>query len=170
MTTADGIRWPDYFVPANVPVHVKNDIEIPAPVETVWAWLIRAKLWPTWYSNSANVWFRTGTGPDLEAGTRFRWKTFGVTCESEVMEFVPKERIAWDAHSFGVDAYHAWVLTGTPQGCHVLTEESQHGSLAILQKVFRPNNMHRKHQIWLDSLKEKASEGLPPAVRSGAMR
>jgi uncharacterized protein YndB with AHSA1/START domain len=164
MTTLDGIRWPDHFAPANVPVHVKNELEIPAPVDRVWAWLIRAKLWPTWYSNSANVRFLSGTGPDLEAGTRFRWKTFGVTIESEVVEFIPQERIAWDARSFGVDAYHAWVLRETKKGCHVLTEESQHGSLARLHKLFMPNDMYRKHQIWLDSLAAEASRRFPPAA------
>jgi uncharacterized protein YndB with AHSA1/START domain len=159
MTTLDGVRWPDYFAPGNAPVHVQNELEIPASVDRVWACLIRAKLWPTFYSNSADVWFRTGTGPDLEAGTRFRWKTFGLMVESEVMEFVPKERIAWDAHSFGLDAYHAWVLRETPTGCHVLTEESQHGLLARLQKLFLPNRMHEQHQLWLEGLKAKASEG-----------
>jgi uncharacterized protein YndB with AHSA1/START domain len=164
MTTSDGIRWPDYFAPANVPVHVQNELAIPAPVEDVWAWLIRAKLWPCWYPNSANVRFRRGTGPDLEAGSRFRWKTFGVTVESEVMELLPHERIAWDAHSPGVDAYHAWVLRETPQGCHVLTEESQHGLLARLQKTFLPNRMHQGHQVWLEGLSAQAHRGRPPAA------
>jgi uncharacterized protein YndB with AHSA1/START domain len=163
MTTLDGgIRWPDYFAPANAPVHVRNELEIPAPVEHVWACLIRAKLWPTFYSNSRNVRFRTGTGPDLEAGTRFRWKTFGVTIESEVVEFVPRERIAWDAHSLGVDAYHAWVLRETPRGCHVLTEEMQHGFAARLQKRFLPNRMHRGHQSWLEGLRDEAKRRYPP--------
>jgi hypothetical protein len=165
MTTLDGVRWPDYFSPVNAPVHVRNELEIPSSVDCVWAWLIRAKLWPTWYPNSVNVRFRTGTGPDLEAGARFRWKTFGVMIESEVVEFLPRERIAWDAHSLGVDAYHAWVLRETPAGgCHVLTEETQHGSLARLQKLFLPNRMYRGHQIWLETLRDQASGGLPPAA------
>ena len=162
MTTPDGIRWPDYFEPTNVPVHVQNDIEIPAPVERVWAWLIRAKCWPEWYFNSRNVRFHPGFGPDLEAGARFRWWTFDLTIESEVVEFVPKERIAWNARAFGLDAYHAWVLRETPQGCHVLTEESQHGLLARLHKRFRPHRMHDRHQDWLEGLKAKAIEGGPP--------
>jgi uncharacterized protein YndB with AHSA1/START domain len=164
MTTLDGVRWPDHFAPANAPVHVRNELEIPASAEHVWAWLIRAKLWPTWYSNSTNVQFFKGTEPDLEAGTRFRWKTFGVTIESEVKEFLPKERIAWDAHSFGVDAYHAWVLRETPQGCYVLTEETQHGSLAKLQKRVMPNRMYQYHQVWLEALGAKASGGYPPTA------
>ena len=169
MATLDGVRWPDHFAPANAPVHVRNELEIPAPVEHVWACLIRAKLWPAWYANSQDVRFLEGKEPDLAAGTRFRWRTFGVTIESEVLEFLPRERLAWDAHSFGIDAYHAWVLRETPQGCHVLTEEVQRGSLARLQKLLLPNRMSRWHQNWLESLRDEARRRLettPGADRS----
>jgi hypothetical protein len=40
-------------------------------------------------------------------------ETFWVTIESEVLESIPQERIAWDAHSFGVDADTA-PARGTP--------------------------------------------------------
>jgi len=136
-------------------------MEIEAPIEVIWAWLIRAKLWPTWYRNSSNVRIHQRPGPDLAAGTYFRWKTFGVTLESKVEEFVPLERIAWCAHACGIDAYHAWVLRETPQGCHVLTEETQHGVLARLQKLFLPHRMYRGHEKWLQRLAAQASQGLP---------
>ncbi len=73
---------------------------------------------------------------------------------SRVLEFVPNERIAWDARGPGVLAYHAWLITPTPTGCHVLTEERQHGRIAWLQSVVLPNRMHYKHQIWLEGLKD----------------
>jgi uncharacterized protein YndB with AHSA1/START domain len=161
MTTSDGVRWPDHFAPAHAPVHVKNEREIEAPVEVVWAWLIRAELWPAWYCNSSNVRIHQRSGPDLEAGTRFRWKTFGITLESKVEEFVPLERIAWRAQALGIDAYHAWVLSKTDRGCHVLTEETQHGVLAKLQKLFLPNRMYRGHEKWLQGLADQASKGFP---------
>jgi hypothetical protein len=46
-------------------------------LERVWAWLCRPGLWPTWYSNGANVHIKNHTQPDLRLGTEFRWKTFG---------------------------------------------------------------------------------------------
>src|SRR5436305_835372 len=49
------IHWPDKFHPSRAPVHVRNEIGIPAPCERVWAWLKRAQLWPSWYDNSADV-------------------------------------------------------------------------------------------------------------------
>ena len=73
---------------------LRNELEMASAPETVWAWLIRAQLWPTWYPNSANIVFLTGQPPDLAFGTRFRWKTFGVTIESTVLEFVPYERLS----------------------------------------------------------------------------
>ena len=164
MNKQEGIRWPERYKPGNAPVHVKNDLEIQASSQSIWAWLIRAELWPTWYINSAHVQFLDGTPPDLALGTRFKWKTFGLKLDSQVVEFIPNERIAWNAHGFGVDAYHAWLITPTPQGCHVLTEETQYGWIARLAHFFTPNLMYRGHHIWLKSLRDKASKGLPPAA------
>jgi uncharacterized protein YndB with AHSA1/START domain len=154
------IRWPDDHKPDRTAVHVRNELDIPALPETVWAWLIRARLWPTWYANSADVVIEGG-GRDLALGSKFRWKTFGVALDSEVKEFVPPERLAWTAHARGIDAYHAWLVEKTPSGCHVLTEETQNGWIASLSNALRPKNMGKQHQIWLEGLAEKA-KGLPP--------
>ena len=82
-----------------------------------------------------------GGGSDLMAGSRFRWKTFGVTLDSKVEEFVPPERLAWSAHSTGIDVYHAWLIQKRPSGCHVLTEESQNGLMARLSSMIEADNM-----------------------------
>jgi uncharacterized protein YndB with AHSA1/START domain len=129
-----------------------------APAPAIWDCLVRAEQWPEWYVNSADVVFLEGDGPRLEMGTRFRWKTFGVTIESKVEEFVPGERIAWSARGFGVDAYHAWVLQPDGDACIVLTEETQNGWLATLGKLVMPQRMHRFHQIWLESLEKQAQK------------
>jgi hypothetical protein len=155
------IKWPEQYSQNNVDVHVSNELEMSVPADIVWAWLIRAKLWPTWYRNSANVIIDDGK-PDLHLGTQFKWKTFGLNLESKVEEFVPYERLAWTAHGIGIDAYHAWLIEKRESGCYVLTEENQRGILARLNKLFRPNNMEKYHQIWLEELYSKAGGGLPP--------
>lgn len=162
------IQWPNHYHPRNCPVHVRNELDMAAKPDLVWAWLIHAALWPSWYANSADVTILTDTGleetePTLQLGTRFRWKTFGVTITSTVLEYIPFERIAWDAHGLGVDAYHAWLLQPSPQGCHVLTEETQHGWAAKLGNLFMPNRMHKYHQIWLEGLNANARAGVPPS-------
>lgn len=161
--TDDAIIWPPRFAPANCPIHVRNEIEIAAPAEVAWAWLVRAERWPSWYANSADVRFLDGAPPDLAAGTRFRWRTFGVTITSTVREHEPPARLAWDAYSFGVEAYHAWLITPTAGGCRVLTEETQHGFLARLGALVMPNRMWRYHQVWLEGLRERAESGMPDA-------
>jgi hypothetical protein len=129
--------------------------------DIVWAWLVRAQLWPSWYTNSTDVTVEGGS-IDLGPRTKFRWKTFGVTLDSVVEEFSPFERLAWSARARGIDAYHAWLVSATPVGCHVVTEETQNGWLATLGNALRPNNMSQKHQMWLEGLLVKARTGPPP--------
>ena len=164
MVKPSQILWPSCYEPEKCPVHVRNELEMASALETVWAWLVRAQLWPTWYPNSANIRFLSGQPPDLALDTRFRWKTFGVTIESKVLEFVPHGRIAWDAHATGLEAYHAWLIQRTDRGCYVLMEETQRGWLARLGRALRPNRMEQMHQIWLERLRDKASSGLPPSL------
>ncbi len=71
MSDATEIRWPEHYHPRNTAVHVRNEIDIAAAPEIVWAWLIRAERWPSWYINSANVRFINAATPDLALGTRF---------------------------------------------------------------------------------------------------
>jgi hypothetical protein len=155
------IRWPEEFRPDRCPVHVVNELTVVAPPEVAWAWLVRAGLWPSWYPNAKRVRFVRGTPPDLGPGTVFRWSTFGVRITSHVAEFEPPHRLAWDARSPGLAAYHAWLLEPTPDGCRVLTEETQSGPLARLGDFFMPNRMHKFHQIWLEQLAKQAAGGPP---------
>ena len=157
--TADAIRWPARYAPANAPVHVRNERIMRASAETVWASLIRAALWPEWYPNSSNVRFVRGSPPDLAASARFRWTTFGLVIDSTVMEFVAGERVAWNARGIGIDAYHAWRVRPIAGGCHVLTEETQHGWLARLGNLMLPRRMYRGHELWLESLEKRALQG-----------
>jgi uncharacterized protein YndB with AHSA1/START domain len=165
------IRWPERHLPARASVFVRNEIVIAAPPEVVWAWLLRAELWPEWYANSADIHFLSHAGPDPRDRARFRWKTFGVRITSKVLEFEPCRRLAWDAHGIGVDAYHAWLLTPLTEGnTHVVTEESQNGWLARLGKLLMPNRMSTQHQVWLEGLAAKAESGPPTsdAVNTGS--
>jgi uncharacterized protein YndB with AHSA1/START domain len=160
---AQRIRYPERYEPGRARVYVSNELIMTASCERVWSWLVRADLWPSWYPNSSGVRFETPTAsPELELGTSFRWKTFGITLDSVVEEFVPRERIAWTARAVGVDAYHAWLLEPTSGGCRVLTEETQHGWLASLSDLAMPKRMHTGHQLWLERLQAKSASGSPP--------
>ena len=155
------ISWPEKYHPDRTSVHVRNGLHIAAPAKSVWAWLVQAPKWPDWYSNSHNVCLQAEPSDQLGLGTRFTWRTFGVSIRSTVLEFVPHERLAWDALGTGVDAYHAWLITPAPGGCHVLTEETQYGWAASLGNRIFPNRMSHFHQIWLERLAVMAQTGSP---------
>ena len=154
--SAVSIRWPAKFEPNRSPVHVRNELTMTAPASAVWAVLIAAPQWPAWYANAHDVAIEGGTA-ELSKGARFTWKTFGVALRSTVEEFVPETRIAWLAEAFGVAAYHAWLITPTEGGCHVLTEETQHGVLARAGKLVFPSRMSDWHQRWLEGLARRAA-------------
>jgi uncharacterized protein YndB with AHSA1/START domain len=156
------INYPAEHSPARSKVFVRNELTMAAPADVVWAWLVRAALWPTWYPNSSRVRIEDGTRSDLAPGARFRWKTFGVTIDSVVKEFVPPERIAWSADGLSVHAHHAWLLEPISGGCHVLTEETQNGWLAVLSHAVMPHRMYKGHAIWLERLHHQARSGFPP--------
>lgn len=137
---------------------------MPVVPEPVWAWLIRADLWHTWYSNARNVVISGGKN-ELGLGATFRWTTFGVSLKSRVEEFVPFERLAWTGEGTGIDVYHAWLIERTGTGCRVLTEENQNGILARLSAILRPDNMEKYHEVWLQNLLVKAKQGYPPPVQ-----
>jgi uncharacterized protein with LGFP repeats len=82
------IRWPARFSPDEAPVHVVNAMTVTASPQAVWKTLVRAAGWSGYYANASKVVIEGG-GPNLHAGARFTWRTFGVDLKSEVREFEP---------------------------------------------------------------------------------
>jgi uncharacterized protein YndB with AHSA1/START domain len=153
-------NWPEDCLPERSQVHVRNELRIAAPPETVWAWLVKAERWPSFYRNSARV--RVDGGGDLRPGVAFTWWTFGSRVKSYIREFEPPSRIAWDAKELGAAGYHAWLLKPDGDGTHVVTEETQHGpSMRVAGFLLTPAMRHF-HQRWLEGLGRVARAG-PPA-------
>jgi len=150
------IIYPTKFEPSNSPIFVSNEIEINSSPEKVWFWLTNATTWNKWYFNASKVKILNNNSNHLLADSKFTWKTFGANVHSEVKEFIPFKRLAWDAKGLGLSTYHAWLLIPTSNGCKVVTVETQHGFLCRLGKLFTPNRTYNYHQIWLEGLKKKA--------------
>ena len=78
-----------------------------------------------------------------------------------VTECVPNRRLAWattvDGDDTGSSAYHGWVITPTPEGCHVLTEETQQGEFFLEVIGHRnPGALYSYHQDWVERLARAA--------------
>src|ERR1700728_2860869 len=99
------IFWPEDYIPGFTDNFASNEVIVAGlSAMDVWPFLSNAPLWPTYYSNSANIRFYDGKGPELEDGVRFYFETFGFPVEAQVLEYVPPAegtpgRIGW--HGWG---------------------------------------------------------------------
>lgn len=149
------IHWPEEFRPDRAPIHIRNELNLRASPASVWQVLIDAQRWPSFYPQASEV--DLNGANTLEPDLNFSWKTMGLRISCNVREFEPETRLAWDAKGVGTWAYHAWRITPTATGCHVLTEETQHGWLCRLGQLMMPGSLHIKwHQVWLEKLELEA--------------
>ena len=149
------IHWPQGLEPGNVDVFVHNEGWIDAPPESVWANLIDATQWPSWYSNSADVHI-DGDQQKLAKGVTFAWKTYGFPIVSRVDVFELGREIGWSVDSPGFQVHHAWLLIPERGGTRVITEETQKGAAAIKFRLEQPNAMYDGHDWWLSALKVRS--------------
>ena len=162
MSDGSVVNWPEQHRPEVSSFLAVNELQISADPDRVWAWLTRPDLWPKYYGNARLVKRLGGAWPEAKLGTRFRWLTFGVIVQSEIVEHTPCERIAWSANELGARGHHGWVLSARDGGTFVRTEETQRGPAAGLMKPVMKPLMLRFHQRWLEGLARAASGGPPP--------
>ena len=150
------IRWPEGFHPEQADLFAHNEIAVHAPCEKVFANMVDAQAWPSWYPNSQNIKLLNSPDGKLHKGTRFSWDTFGLHFESRVHEFAPNSRIAWFGDSSSTNNYHAYLLSKTHEGCRVVTEEVVKGPGAVELRKNRPQAMHDGHDLWLNALNQRS--------------
>lgn len=133
------------------------EIDVAAPVETVWRVLTDLERWPSWNPDVTSM---SVDGP-LAAGTVFRWKAGPGTIVSTIQRVDPLRVVAWSGKTLGVKATHVWYFEQVGETTHVRTEESLNG---IVARVLR-----RSLQKTLDSALESGLSNLKAeAERVGA--
>jgi uncharacterized protein YndB with AHSA1/START domain len=158
------VRFPAESRPEASSFLARNQLQIAAPPERVWAWLTRPDLWPSYYGNARLVRHRSGPWPEIALGSRWRWLTFGALISSELVEMEPYERLAWSASGLGSRGHHGWVLEPRDGGTHLVTEETQRGWAIALSKPLLEPLMVRFHQRWLEGLARVAVAPPPPTT------
>lgn len=161
----NAIHWPEDYTPGTTENFVSNEVIVAGLTATeVWPLLSVPAQWPTYYANSANIRFYDDKGPELAAGDRFYFETFGFPVESQVTEFVAPSagepgRVAWhgwageEGAEDRLDVIHAWLVEDLEGGrVRILTQEVQKGKPAQALHDTRPNPMINGHQDWLDGL------------------
>ena len=152
------IHWPKGQHPEDADLFAHNEIMVNASCETVFANIVDAQSWPSWYPNSHNVVVHDSPDNKLHEGMTFSWDTFGVHIESTVHELVPNSRIGWWGLGTGMKAYHTFLLVKTDQGCHIITEEVVRGEGAIKFRQEQPSAMHDGHDLWLKVIKARSEK------------
>lgn len=156
------IHWPSDLEPAVASLHVRNELKTELAPERIWPWLVRAQRWPELYAGASHV--RTPS-PELAMGTRFTWRTLGVSVTTVVEELVPNERLAWRGTGLlGARGYHAWVLERRGAGTYLVTEETQRGVIPSLFRARLKRTLLDSHQRWLEGLVRAAAFGPPDAA------
>lgn len=150
------IHWPQNYLPVSSSFFVHNEITIEAPPDVVWQLLIDAENWPQWYEGAADVNIIDPTDTVLKETSVFTWKTMGLKFTSTIKEYQPYTRLSWESVKNSIQGYHAWLIIPTPQGCKLITDESQKGWLTFFEKVFQPNKLRKLHDKWLSTIKSKA--------------
>ena len=158
-------RWPDEARPERSPVYSRREVEIAAPPEAAFAWLVHAERWPEWYSQCGSVRIVSGPAPALGIGTHFRWTVLGVPVVTTVEECDPPHRLAWSGTGLGAAAYHSWDIEPTATGCRVITEETQRGVLPSLTRVLLRPLLRFTQERWLAALAQAAISAPPPGTR-----
>jgi hypothetical protein len=163
-TPTTAIKWPTNYEPARSKFYVENQIEINASPERVWAELIDALRWESYYTGAQGVSLEDTTQRTLQANSVLNWKTMGLQFRSTVKEYEPNRLLAWESVKKSIQGYHVWLIEPTPTGCRVITAESQNGWLTFLEKTFQGKKLKQLHDVWLAGLKQRAEAPARPAA------
>jgi uncharacterized membrane protein len=140
-------------VPADVdrtaPVIAQHEIDIQAPLDTVWQLHVDVNSWPTWQTEitSARI------DRPLEPGVSFDWTSYGFSVLYDVVE---RARVLWGGTSGGITGVHEWLFSETPGGVHVTTNESFAGEPVEADAPGMQTVLDASLVAWLGRLKTAA--------------
>lgn len=156
------IEWPSQFNPKVTDFYVHNEIEINASPEVVWDLLINVGEWNSWYNGIQNIKFEGQEEEVLRLGSQVFWNSMGQSLNNTIIQCETNKALTWQFDESKIQGCHAWVILPTASGCLVITDESQTGQLAKLQKLFLPNKLKKQHDDWLRLLKQQAESKSSP--------
>lgn len=157
----EAIKWPEEMAPSRSPIHFTNELEAAATPQRIWSLLVDPETWASFCPGVEHVQVFDGH-QSLRQGTRFETNLAGQDVFASVQEFEPMTRIAWGGYpkvSEVSKAYHAWIITPTPKGCHLWTEETMQGPHWIELAKKAPDAFWLAHEKLLQDLAKVATEG-----------
>jgi hypothetical protein len=134
------------------PVIAVHEIDIEAPLETVWHLHVDVNAWPTWQTEI------TAARIDgvLAPGVSFDWTSYGFSVTSTVYALAERARVLWGGTSGGITGIHEWLFSETPEGVHVTTTESFAGEPVEADAAGMQALLDASLVAWLAHLKAAA--------------
>jgi hypothetical protein len=145
MTTPTGID-------RDAPVIGHHEIDINAPLETVWRLQTNVNGWPAWQTDITAARL---DGP-FEPGNSFTWTSYGFTVTSTIYAVAERARTLWGGANLGIMGTHEWVYIQTPAGVHVATHESFSGQPVQADATGMQSALDKALTDWLGHLKVAA--------------
>ena len=147
MTTPTGIE-------RDAPVIVHHEIDINAPLETVWRLQTDVNNWPAWQTDITAARL---DGP-FEPGNSFTWTSYGFTVTSTIYAVAERARTLWGGAARGIMGTHEWVYTQTLAGVHVATHESWSGPSVQADGTAMQSALDKSLIDWIGHLKAAAED------------
>ena len=135
------------------PVIARHEIDINAPLDTVWWLHTDVNNWPAWQTDITAARL---DGP-FEPGSSFTWTTNGYfTVTSTIYAVAGRARTLWGGPAQGIMGTHEWLFTQTPTGVHVATHESFSGQPVQADITGMQSVLDKSLTDWLGHLKATA--------------
>ena len=145
MTTPTGID-------RDAPVITHHEIDIHAPLGTVWRLQTDVNNWPSWQTDITAARL---DGP-FQPGNSFTWTSYGFAVTSTIYAVAERARTLWRGAARGIMGTHEWVYTQTPTGVHVATHESWSGPPVQADATGTQSALDKSLTDWLGHLKATA--------------
>lgn len=139
-------------IDSDAPVRAHHEIDINAPLDTIWRLHADVNNWPTWQTDITAAHINGAFQP----GSSFEWTSYGFTVVSTIYAVAERSRVLWGGTSGGITGVHEWVFSETPTGVHVTTDESFAGGPVETDITGMQSALDSSLAAWLAHLKDAA--------------
>ena len=145
MTTPTGID-------RDAPVTARHEIDIAAPLDTVWNLHTDVDAWPAWNLEVTAAKLDGAFTP----GNSFTWTSYDFTVTSTIYIAEDHSRTLWGGAAEAIMGTHQWRFAQSPAGVHVITTESWAGGSVDADPTGVHAILDNTLTAWLTRLKQKA--------------
>jgi hypothetical protein len=136
----------------DAPVIAHHEIDIAAPLDTVWNLHTDVDAWPGWNLEVTAAKLDGAFAP----GNSFTWTSYNFTVTSTIYIVEDHSRTLWGGAAQGIMGTHEWRFAQTPAGVHVTTTESFAGDPVDADPTGMQTTLDNSLIAWLTRLKQKA--------------